>query len=94
VAIRGFLIDETVATLGAWGLFLGGIGLRVAMRRWPLLNETPPDGITTGEMTAQRLEAMEARIFELQERLELTERLLAEARERPRLSQARERTPV
>lgn len=52
------------------------------------------DGLTTGEMTAQRLELMEQRIYELEERLDLTERLLAEARERPRIARSREDTPV
>jgi hypothetical protein len=96
VAIRGLLIDETVATLGALALWGGGIAWWAGMRHRRNLrsSDTPRDGLTTGEMTAQRLEAMEARIYELEERLELTERLLAEARERPRLPQARERTLV
>lgn len=43
------------------------------------------DGLTTGEMTAQRLELMEQRIFELEERLELSERMVAQVHEWQRL---------
>lgn len=95
VAMRGLLVDEAIATVGGWGVFLGGLALRGWMRHRPisLFAEQPDAGLTTGEMTAERLEAMEARIHELEERLELTERLLAEARDRPRIP-ARERTPV
>jgi len=95
-ATRGLIVSEGVATLGGWALFLGGIALRIRMRRGPLFDPARPvaEGLTTGEMTAQRLADMEARIYELEERLELAERLLAEARERPRLERVREDTPV
>jgi hypothetical protein len=43
------------------------------------------NGLTTGEMTAQRLELMEQRIYELEERLELSERMLLQVTERQRL---------
>lgn len=43
------------------------------------------DGLTTGEMTAQRLELMEQRIYELEERVELSERMLLQGQPRDRL---------
>lgn len=43
------------------------------------------DGLTTGEMTAQRLELMEQRIYELEERLELSERMLLQVQSREQL---------
>lgn len=70
-------------------LWTGGV---VAARVWWLRrtgHEAEPgqdrDGLTTGEMTAQRLELMEQRIFELEERLELSERMLLQAQSRERL---------
>jgi len=72
-------------------LTLGGL---VAARVWWLRRpetggqEEKRDGLTTGEMTAQRLAEMEARIYELEERLELTERLLGETRSPLRLDHA------
>lgn len=63
----------------ASSMFFGGL---VAARIWWLRRgddpSAPRDGLTTGEMTAQRLAEMEARIYELEERLALAERLLAE----------------
>jgi hypothetical protein len=67
---------------------VGVVGARVWwLRRAPQDLEAPSrrDGLTTGEMTAQRLAEMEARIYELEERLELAERLLVRAGERPAL---------
>ncbi len=93
----GLNVEEAVASVGGWGLWIGGlIAARVWVLRQPfqLTDATPPAGLSTGEMTAQRLADMEARIYELEERLELAERLLVEARERPRLSVVREVTPV
>ena len=54
----------------------------------------PRVGLSTGEMTAQRLADMEARIYEPEERLELAERLLARAGERPAFPVHREETPA
>lgn len=91
-------VDDEVALsffFGSWAV--GVVAARVWwLRRPPQDLEAPPrrDGLTTGEMTAQRLAEMEARIFELEERLELSERLLMEATRQPRLPQAREETPV
>jgi hypothetical protein len=90
--------DELALTfpLVIWGV--GVVGARV----W-WLRRAPEDtgaalprreGLTTGEMTAQRLADMEARIYELEERLELSERLLMEATLQPRLPRVREETPV
>ncbi len=80
---------------GSWAV--GVVGARVWwLRRAPQDLEAPPrrDGLTTGEMTAQRLAEMEARIYELEERLELAERLLARAEGRPALPLAHEDTPA
>lgn len=95
-------VPEEVATASGFGLFF--FGLVVARVWWLRRGGTPllgGEGLTTGEMTAERLHLMEARlqeleaaqerVFELEERLELAERLLARGREPDRL--ARERTP-
>ncbi|MCL4864948.1 MAG: hypothetical protein KJZ47_03575 [Gemmatimonadales bacterium] len=98
----GVVMDETGAPeegtiIVAFGLWSLGI---VAARVWWLKragadeDSSPRVGLSTGEMTAQRLADMEARVYELEERLELAERLLAEARERPRIPRIREDTPV
>lgn len=70
-------------------VWTGGV---VAARVWWLrragksaASDREHDGLTTGEMTAQRLELMEQRIYELEERLELSERMLLQATERQRL---------
>ena len=93
----GMSVGEPPALLAGFSAFFGG----VALARWRWLRRPVEDtdgvarvGLSTGEMTAQRLAEMEARIYELEERLELTERLLMEARERPRLPLVREETPV
>lgn len=88
--------DDISAAIG-FGLFFAGVG---AGRLWWLRRADPnPEvlprvGMSTGEMTAQRLAEMEARIYELEERLELSERLLMEATREPRRSHVREVTPV
>lgn len=83
-----------IAALGTWALGLAGARIWWLRRGGESPGTARPDGLTTGEMTAQRLAEMEARIYELEERLDLTERLLAEARERPRIARSREDTPV
>lgn len=78
---------EAVAILGL-GIFTAGVAtariLWLRSGRGPAPDGEPRDGLTTGEMTAQRLGLMEQRIYELEERLELAERMLLQ-------SQARER---
>jgi hypothetical protein len=91
-------VQDEVALSFFFGSWAVGV---VAARIWWLRRshqdpEAPPrrDGLTTGEMTAQRLAEMEARIYELEERLELAERLLVRAGERPALPRVPEDTPV
>ena len=80
--------------LGTWSVGLAGARIWWLRRSGASGGQSPRVGLSTGEMTAQRLADMEARIYELEERLELTERLLEQARERPRLPLIREDTPV
>lgn len=86
---EGLGAPEEVGVMTFFTLFVGGIaGARVWwLRRSGSDIEADPerDGLTTGEMMAQRLELMEQRIYELEERLELTERLLLQAQQRERL---------
>lgn len=90
-------MHEEVATGIGFGIFFGGLGLG---RFWWLRRADPePEalarvGLSTGEMTAQRLAEMEARLYELEERLELNERLLASAGIRGHAMLERDRTPV
>lgn len=87
--------DEAVVSIFL-GLSLGGLAAARIwwLRRAPALPAPEPrEGITTGEMTAERLAEMEARIYELEERLELAERLLARAEQRPVLRAMPEETP-
>lgn len=93
----GWQFPEEQAVLAGFSTFFAGIGLA----RWRWLRRPVEDGevvprvgLSTGEMTAQRLAEMEARIYELEERLELAERLLARAEGRPALPRVREDTPV
>lgn len=90
-------MHEEVATGIGFGIFFAGLGIG---RLWwlrradPEPEAVPRVGLSTGEMTAQRLAEMEARIYELEERLELNERLLASAGIRGHAALERERTPV
>jgi len=72
--------EEATVMIG-FGAFLAGVvGARIWALRQPTEAVEPGarrPGLTTGEMTAQRLAEMEARVYELEERLELAERLLA-----------------
>jgi hypothetical protein len=80
--------DEVAVTFFFVSWAAGVVAARLWwLRRAPQDPEPPPrrDGLTTGEMTAQRLAEMEARIYELEERLELAERLLVRVGERPAL---------
>lgn len=93
----GWGFHEEIGVLTGFSTFFAGIGLA----RWRWLRRPVDDGdavprvgLSTGEMTAQRLAEMEARIYELEERLELAERLLARAEGRPALPLIREDTPV
>lgn len=86
---EGLGAPEEVGIMTFFALFVGGIaGARVWwLRRGGKIagDASERDGLTTGEMTAQRLELMEQRIFELEERLELSERMLLQAEARHRL---------
>lgn len=90
------LPDESVviSALGSWSLGLATARIWWLRRGGAEENAPARVGLSTGEMTAQRLADMEARIYELEERLELSERLLAQSLERPRLPYLREDTPV
>ncbi len=86
---EGLHAPEEVAVMTGLTMFFGGVA---AMRIWWLRRadqsagaDQGRDGLTTGEMTAQRLELMEQRIYELEERLELSERMLLQAQSRERL---------
>lgn len=83
--------EEVIIPLAFGGWALGLVGARIWwLRRTPPENPSLPKiGMTTDEMTAQRLAEMESRIFELEERLELTERILAANSERPMLADPR-----
>ena len=80
--------------LGTWSVGIAGVRVWWLRRLGPGQDSSPRVGLSTGEMTAQRLADMEARIYELEERLELSERLLEQARAQPRLPVIREDTPV
>ncbi|HUG28221.1 MAG TPA: hypothetical protein VMK53_07980 [Gemmatimonadales bacterium] len=86
---EGLGAPEEVGIMTFFTLFVGGLaGARVWwLRRVGSSDESDRerDGLTTGEMTAQRLELMEQRIYELEERLELSERMLLQAQSRERL---------
>lgn len=98
----GVFMDETgapeegtiIVAAGLWSLGIVAARVWWLRRAGPGEDSSPRVGLSTGEMTAQRLADMEARVYELEERLELAERLLAQARERPRLPFVREDTPV
>ena len=69
--------------LAALGFFFGPIGKALGARISGAKARRPGDGLTTGEMAAERLSALEDRIAELEleraqleERLEFAERIL------------------
>jgi len=92
----GWGFHEEIGVLTGFSSFFAGIGLA----RWRWLRRpaetdeptVPRVGLSTGEMTAQRLADMEARIYELEERLDLAERLLAGAADRRAVARHREET--
>jgi len=63
---------------GAIGVALlaGPIGQAIA-RRIAGNHRLPDSGITTGEMAAERVAQLEARVVELEERLDFAERMLS-----------------
>ena len=85
-------------TIGAFALWMavGGVGVATllgpigqAIARRIAGKGSPPEGLTTGEMNAERVAAMEDRLLaleaerhQLEERLDFTERLLAQAEAR------------
>jgi hypothetical protein len=84
---EGLGAPEEIGVMAVFGLFVGGLaGARIwwLRRGGQDAKGEDRDGLTTGEMTAQRLELMEQRIYELEERLELAERMLLQAQARER----------
>ena len=77
--------EETIPLIGAAGLVALAVRRHVALRR---LASVEREGLTSGQMAAVRFEEMEqrlaeleaasARITELEDRLEFTERLIAQ----------------
>jgi hypothetical protein len=70
--------------MGFLGLFFGPIGQALGRRIGGAKRSDPSTGLTTGEMTAERVAAMEERIMELEgergqleERLDFAERMLS-----------------
>jgi hypothetical protein len=70
--------------MGFLGLFFGPIGQAIGRRLGGAKKSDQPTGLTTGEMTAERVAAMEERLMELEgergqleERLDFAERLLS-----------------
>lgn len=77
--------------LGFLGLFLGPIGNAIGQRIGGRKNIDPATGLTTGEMTAERVAALEERIAELEaergqleERLDFAERMLSQGQSEQR----------
>jgi hypothetical protein len=75
----------------ALGFFFGPIGKALAGRIGGGKHAEAPGGLTTGEMTAERVAALEERLEELEaegaqleERLDFAERMLASAGTDPR----------
>jgi len=86
---EGMGAPEELGVMLCFGMLFSGV---VGARLWWLRRPVDPAaevagrvGLTTDEMAAQRLAEMESRIYELEERVELTERLLARAEGRPAL---------
>jgi hypothetical protein len=74
--------------LGFLGLFFGPIGQAIGRRIGGKSKADPTAGLTTGEMTAERVAALEERIAELEgerglleERLDFAERMLTQGKE-------------
>jgi hypothetical protein len=84
--------------LGFLGLFFGPIGQAIGRRIAGSKSKVDPTtGLTTGEMTAERVAALEERIIELEaeraqleERLDFAERMLTQGKEAPALEPGRE----
>jgi hypothetical protein len=91
VAITRMVFSHDVGIVLAFKVVAGSLLLFAWRRHRALRRRAPaqPVGLTSGEMTAQRLEEMEqrlgelegaqARVAELEERLDFAERLLARA---------------
>lgn len=88
------MLGDSVGALAFW-LAIGGIGMAFFLgpigqafaRRVSGVKTDPATGLTTGEMNAERVAAMEDRLMELEterhqleERVEFAERMLTEAR--------------
>jgi hypothetical protein len=79
--------------LGFLGIFLGPIGHAIGQRLGGTRKVDAPAGLTTGEMTAERVAAMEERIMELEaergqleERLDFAERMLTKGQSDQRVT--------
>lgn len=77
--------------LGALGFFFGPIGKALAARMGGGKLRESEGGLTTGEMTAERMAALEDRVAELEaerglleERLDFAERMLTRGNTEPR----------
>jgi hypothetical protein len=75
---------------GFLGLFFGPIGQAIGRRIAGPRKSEQPQGLTTGEMTAERVAALEDRILELEgervqleERLDFAERMLTQGKANP-----------
>ncbi len=93
-SIGHFALFLAVGAMGV-SMILGPIGQAIARRIAGRHHAAadPKTGLTTGEMTAERIAALEQRLVELesayaesQERLEFTERLLAQTSAESRAS--------
>ncbi|HET8712761.1 MAG TPA: hypothetical protein VFM23_03665 [Gemmatimonadales bacterium] len=76
---------KAIVTIGAGGFVFLMLGLGVKMiffRRKPVLQGVDPGLL---EALEDRLERTESKVVELEERLDFTERMLAEARNRAQL---------
>ncbi len=91
-------MGDTVGALAFW-LAMGGIGVaffigpigQAFARRISGDKVDPTTGLSTGEMNAERVAAMEERLMQLEaerhqleERVDFAERMLTEARKEPR----------
>ncbi|MEZ4456620.1 MAG: hypothetical protein R2882_08745 [Gemmatimonadales bacterium] len=63
-------------------LFLGPVGVALGRR---LTGKPGGDGLSTGEMAAERVGQLEARVQELEERLDFAERMLSRGENEPAL---------